>query len=124
MDTLDLVTTEVGWVRGAVLGAVAPWLAITGLVASFWSDQPLLLAAGGLAGGVAIQQALRSNPRGATDSDWWAIYRRETFGAGSASSGAATWCRRIAYFGFAVLAFAFVALVLASALSFLGVLDG
>lgn len=112
-----------GWTRKAVLTAVAPWLAVAGLVASFCSEQPLLLAAGGLASAVAMQQALRAAPRANTDSDWWTLYRRESHRPGEAPNAAPVWCLRIACVGLAVLLVAFVVLVIASALSFLGLVD-
>ena len=117
------MTPNGGWTRKAVLTAVAPWLAVAGLVASFWSEQPLLLAASGLASAVAMQQALRAAPRANTDSDWWTLYRRESHTPGEPSNEASVWCFRIAHVGLAVLLIAFLALVIASALSFLGLVD-
>lgn len=117
------MTPDGGWTRKAVLIAVAPWLAVAGLVASFWSEQPLLLAAGGLASAVATQQALRAAPRANKDSDWWTLYRRESHRPGEAWNAAPAWSLRIAYVGLAVLLIVFVALVIASALSFLGLVN-
>lgn len=117
------MTPDGGWTRKAVLTAVAPWLAVAGLVASFWSEQPLLLAAGGLASAVAMQQALRASPRANADSHWWTLYRLESHRPGETSHAAPVWCLRIAYVGLAVLLVAFVALVIASALSFLGLVN-
>ena len=62
-------------------------------------------------------------PRANTDSDWWTLYRRESHRPGEPSNEASVWCFRIAHVGLAVLLIAFLALVIASALSFLGLVD-
>lgn len=104
------------WVQSALPVAVAPWLLITGVVLTSVLDQPLMLAAGGIAFGVAVDRARRATPE---EDNWWAPFSPRHFAVQDAST-AARWCRWAAWAGLAVLAAMFFFLVMMSLTSSTG----